>query len=304
MDKRLLEKYFAGTCSAAERQAVENWLSQYNELPETGEPGNPVQQAAAWESLQERTILRRKVFPLARIAVAASLLLAISVGAFFLLRPSPQPQLSWQTVRNPGGRIMKVSLPDGSWVQLNGGGEIQYPSVFEGGRRTVHMLAGEAFFDINRQEQPFIVQTGEGSAVQVLGTRFNIQHLPSSMLAITLTSGKIRFEASGQPARVLTPGEQLLYTMNERRITEVKQVDTIAAAGWQQGVLLFRDTDLADVLDVVERYYGVHFVQGKLRPQRLSARFSDKSLEEVLRLIGNATDLHFERQGDNIYIRP
>ena len=302
MDKRLLEKYYTGSCSDAERKAVESWLSEYDELPEPGMPVEPVQHAAVWETLRERTVLRRKAFPLLRVAVAASLLLAVS--AFFLLRPSPKPKQVWQTARNPGGRIMKVSLPDGSWVQLNGGSALQYPLTFEGPERTVRMLAGEAFFNIHRQEQPFVVQTGGESAVQVLGTRFNIRYLPSSILAITLTAGKIRFEAPCQAARVLAPGEQLLYAVNEHRIREVKQADTLAVAGWQQGILLFRDTELADVLDAVERYYGVHFVKGELRPQRLSARFAGKPLEEVLRLIGNAADLHFQRQGDTVHIRP
>ncbi len=305
MNKRLLEQYYAGTCSDAERRAVECWLSENDELPEPGLPEDPVQQAAAWETLRERTVLRRKAFSLIRVAVAASLLLVISAGAFLLMRPSPTPQISWQTVRNPGGRISKVSLPDGSWVQLNGGAELQYPIPFEGDKRTVRLLAGEAFFDIHQQEkQPFVIQTGGESTVQVLGTRFNIRYLPSSMLAITLTSGKIRFEAPGSATHVLAPGEQLLYAMNEHRIREVAQADTLAIAGWLQGVLLFRDTDLEEVLDAVERYYGVHFAKGQLRQQRLSARFTDKPLEEVLRLIGNAADLRFQRQGDTVYIHP
>lgn len=304
MHKHLLERYYAGTCTDEERKAVESWLAEHDELPEPGISENALQQAAAWEMLRERTVLRRTSFSPTRIAVAAALLLAVATGAFFLLRSTPSLQINWQTVHNPGGRAMKVSLPDGSWVQLNGGAALEYPSAFEDGKRTVRLLSGEAFFNIHQQQQPFVVQAAGESAVQVLGTRFNIRHLPSSMLAITLTSGKIRFEAPGSLSRVLAPGEQLLYAVNERSIKEVRPVDTLAVAGWQEGLLLFRDTDIKEVLDVIARYYGVHFVHEELGQQQLSARFTARPLDEVLRLVGNAADLHFQRKGDTVYIRP
>lgn len=73
----------------------------------------------------------------------------------------------------PNGQRLKLTLPDGTGVQLNSGSVIEYPSVFGKDVRRIR-LSGEAMFDVtHNEEQPFVVETF-ASDIRVLGTRFNV----------------------------------------------------------------------------------------------------------------------------------
>ena len=71
------------------------------------------------------------------------------------------------TTNNTG---QSVDLPDGSNVLLNKNSTISYGADFT--TRTV-TLKGEAFFNVQKGNTPFIVKTNLGE-VKVLGTKFNV----------------------------------------------------------------------------------------------------------------------------------
>ena len=64
-----------------------------------------------------------------------------------------------------------VTLPDSSVVYLNHNSSVEYDKSFE--TRNI-ILTGEAFFKIEKKENPFIITTKEGD-VKVLGTEFNVK---------------------------------------------------------------------------------------------------------------------------------
>ena len=76
-------------------------------------------------------------------------------------------------IEAPAGQHVRISLNDGSEVDLNSGSRLIYPSIFSGKERRVK-LVGEARFDVSHNEkQPFIVETFAYD-VRVLGTDFNV----------------------------------------------------------------------------------------------------------------------------------
>lgn len=70
--------------------------------------------------------------------------------------------------------------------------ELRYPVAFGEGVREVE-LKGEAYFEVEKNEdKPFIVKTDEFN-VRVLGTSFNISaYLDSPLSHTTLCSGHVR----------------------------------------------------------------------------------------------------------------
>ncbi|WP_295123815.1 FecR family protein [uncultured Chitinophaga sp.] len=304
MNKELLDKYFAGDCTSEEIRQIEQWLGTHEALPDASMPvGNTVKRNI-WKPLirriddeQGRTAGLSSIFR--KIAVAATVLGVIVVTGYTIfasLQQHPAP-VAWKTVSNPGGKMVKITLADNSTVQLNGGTTLEYPTAFEGPNRQVKLLSGEAFFNVNKGQQPFLVKTeGEGD-ILVLGTSFNIKHTPhKAELVITLTSGKILFKAPDIKSQYLLPGQQLLYNLETKRAQAPVVVDTVTVLNWANNIIEFNDTPIEDVFATLESRFGVVFtIDQQPAPQTINGKFTGNTLQEILLLIEKTTDIKFKQ---------
>jgi transmembrane sensor len=193
MDHYLLDKYFKGNCTAEEIILVEEWLHKSDPLPPTAfTPKDAILQERALSALQDRMHTKEKAGKRWQVAIAASLLIAVAVALLFyrvnLAGNDPGNNIVWKTTKIPMGRKGKVTLTDGSTIELNGGASIGYPDRFLYGERTIKLLRGDAFFSITKDARhPFIVKTGNNTRIKVLGTRFNVkQNKYASRMEITL----------------------------------------------------------------------------------------------------------------------
>ena len=156
-----------------------------------------------------------------------------------------------------GGRSnpYRVSLPDGSTVTLSYGSSIRYAKAFEQ-RRVI--LAGQAYFDVAKRENPFIVESGN-TTVQVLGTKFNWMHYPGVPDEITLLNGKIRL-SRGNFQRVLAPGERaVIHEGSPIRVQWMKSPEESVAWMGVRPSIEFDSTDLYTVIQRMAQYYGVGY---------------------------------------------
>jgi ferric-dicitrate binding protein FerR (iron transport regulator) len=150
-----------------------------------------------------------------------------------------------------------VSLPDGSKVTLSYGSSIRYAQAF--GERKV-VLSGQAHFDVAKNENPFIVESG-GTTVQVLGTQFNWMHYPGVPDEITLLSGKVRL-ARGKFMRDLAPAERaVIREGNPVRVRVQKMVRPEETVAWMNArpAVVFDSTDLYTVIQRMAQYYQVGY---------------------------------------------
>lgn len=176
----------------------------------------------------------------------------------------------YNELKVPIGGECHVSLDDGTEIWLNAGSELKYPVAFTGEVRKV-FLAGEAFFSVKKDSRPFIVDMESGE-VTVLGTSFGIRAYEGETDYTTLISGKVMFATKDNKKVILSPGEQaVVYASGalEKRI-----VDTEEYVGWKDGLFVFKDKTLLEIMSTLERWYGVKVV------------FRDESLKE-LRYTGN-----------------
>ena len=173
------------------------------------------------------------------------------------------------TVTVPYGETASVQLSDGSSVELNSGSSIRYARSF-GEERKVK-LQGEAFFDVQRENRPFIVETFN-SSVQVLGTSFNVKAWDNeSKTVVALQSGSVQVNGMtqadesvrlipGQTARIETDG--ILLSPSEERLVP-------ASLAWRTGDFAYSEEALSAVMSDIERRFDTQIT---ITPSSLGSR--------------------------------
>ncbi|MDR1274569.1 MAG: FecR domain-containing protein [Odoribacteraceae bacterium] len=169
-------------------------------------------------------------------------------------------------LRTPRGGEYTVTLPDGTTVYLNAESELRFPVAFEATGRSVS-LAGEAYFEVARDDAaPFRVELAT-SVVEVLGTCFNVRaYADEEETRATLVAGSVRF-AAGDREVILRPGEQ--GALDRLGRLDKREVDVELYAGWKDGYFAFDQTPLEEVMASIARWYKIDVV------------FDDPALREI-----------------------
>ncbi|MDD3033791.1 MAG: DUF4974 domain-containing protein [Bacteroidales bacterium] len=208
----------------------------------------------------------------------------------------------------PEIKMFKVELPDGSYVWLNSGSRLSYPSKFEENSRVV-TLDGEGYFEIAKDaSKPFIVNGG-GMSVRVTGTKFNFKaYSDDKRLSATLVEGKVSVgyqDASGhEQVYKMKQGEQSNLNTKDMKL-EVKEVNTSLYTGWLEGLYFFDSQKLEDIMSDLERWYGVEvtFKDDALREKILSGKlYREDSAEKMLESFEKLMPGHFKRDGKTVTV--
>ena len=166
-------------------------------------------------------------------------------------------KLAYNKVNVPRGGEYQLTLSDGSKVQLNSMSSIRFPVQFAQDCRLVE-LEGEAYFEVSKTGQPFIVQT-KGMKIEVLGTTFNISAYANEEYQTTLVSGSVKVQTENGSNRVLKPSEQACITPGSNQIN-VRNVDTAFYTSWIHGKINFKDQRLDDIMKTLARWYDMDVV--------------------------------------------
>ena len=166
-------------------------------------------------------------------------------------------KLAYNKVNVPRGGEYQLTLSDGSKVQLNSMSSIRFPVQFAQDCRRVE-LEGEAYFEVSKTGQPFIVQT-KGMKIEVLGTTFNISAYANEEYQTTLVSGSVKVQTENGSNRILKPSEQACITPGSNQIN-VRNVDTAFYTSWIHGKINFKDQRLDDIMKTLARWYDMDVV--------------------------------------------
>lgn len=183
----------------------------------------------------------------------------------------------------------QCTLADGTIILLNSGTKITYPSKFKDSTRVV-TLDGEAYFSVTSDAaKPFIVKTNNLS-VRVLGTKFNISAYPTNDRTIaTLNSGKIQVDIqSGKTDSkyILKPNQEIVFNKIDNSVL----INTVTGenSSWKDGSLVFQDATFNDIVNTIERRYGVTIDYSKQTFQNTPYTIKfihNESLEDVLNVL-------------------
>lgn len=249
------------------------------------------------------------------VQVAAVLFMVFSAAFLInhfstpLVEESPVEAVEWNTLKNPRGRKSKVTLPDGTLVNLNYDSELRFPKKFNQNVRRVE-LVGEAFFEVTHDDMlPFVVKTGD-IETEVLGTSFNISSFEwNKETGISLVTGKVKVRntiISGDEDEdiYLMPGEQLTYNKTSFEMA-VHHFDMESTLAWKQGIILFKDAGLDEFVDKLEKWYGVNFqLHGKpKRAWNINGRYQNERLEDILLGLKFVYDIDYKIHGKNVTLK-
>jgi transmembrane sensor len=187
-----------------------------------------------------------------------------------------------QTVITQPAEKTVVRLPDGSEAWLNSESTLRYAKKFSAKERKVR-LTGEAYFTVVQDEKPFMVCT-ENARTLVLGTAFNVwaRHQETRVI---VKRGHVRLARSSKDGVSVDLTKNQMSRIDQQSPPENPQsVDAEHRIGWMEGRLVFEKTPLAEILEEVERFYGVkiYLTNETLTRETLTATFENIPLSTLL----------------------
>jgi transmembrane sensor len=255
------------------------------------------------DHLRERNRLMNQRYR-AWLGIAAGLLFLFCIASFVFLS---QTKILEKTVTEsiaPNGEKSQLVLADGTKVYLNSGTVLRYDNRFGKQNREIE-LAGEAYFEVVRNEKiPFIIYTSD-IEVRVLGTKFNVMAYPSDpSIETTVKEGTVNVkERTGKQFLVITANQKASYTKTKKTLIS-SVVNPLTFASWKENILYFDNENFENVISKLERWYDVSIhLEGKDSiDDRFTLTVKNESLKEVLDLISLTTPLRYKIHDDEVTI--
>jgi transmembrane sensor len=253
---------------------------------------------------------RARVEPGKRPAVMAivSAVLVVCAAIVWLVVPHVPTITTYAT---PIGPQQQFELQDGTRLTLNTNSKIA--TRIDDEHRDVEVLAGEVFFDVVHNPRRPLRVCAAGHLFTDLGTQFNAR-VSSSGATVTVKQGEVEvgghcklgktgaftpFEAatgraeaaSYKESAVISSGEQVSIvddgagpSLVKRKLTR-SQMDNLLA--WQDGLLIFDNAPLQEVLDQVNRYFPQHLeiADSSLTKMRVSGMYGNSTMDSILRAL-------------------
>ncbi len=323
--KSLIDKYLNGESTVQEEKHLIDFFDSYradNEVWDTEALGDITQfnqrlhKAIHTKSGLEKENLKSVKSPLLnrffKIAAMVIVVLGLSLTLYNIQKEDIiKPQLiTWKAKKTDNGEKLTFRLSDGTVVKLNSKSKLRFPNTFSDKKREV-VLEGEAFFEVVKDsERPFIIQTANISTT-VLGTSFNINAYPkSNLVEVAVVTGKVKVEStlsndkSNTPNVVyLFPNKKASYNKGENLLITSSFVNGYEI-GWKDGIIYFNNASEKDVIERLERWYGVDIeVENKNSAQwDLIASFNNQSLEEVLLSLSHTANFTYSITNKKVLI--
>jgi ferric-dicitrate binding protein FerR (iron transport regulator) len=210
-------------------------------------------------------------------------------------------------VRNGGQQVKNVILPDRSEVQLAPGARISYSAMDSSSRFRDVWLDGEAFFEVVRMpSKPFRVRVNK-ILTTVLGTSFRISNA-GDQVSVTVTSGKVSVQEKLNDAHqetgevILLPNEKAVYHVAEGKLT--RSLADVPEALQEVPDLDFEETPLPEILDKLQRIYGIQFEYDReqFRNCLMTIPLNGLPFYAKLDLISTTTRISYKVEGSKILI--
>lgn len=329
----IIIRSFNGDISAEEAETLERWksssrenLEEYHDFEaiwkESGKLAiqRPIQSGPALYKIHRQTGMGRKRWTFWAGQAAAVLLLSILFGGLynhFTKQPVMEQSVEWayQEVKASYGTQTRVSLSDGTVVNLNSGSTLKFPVSFADNTHRKVELVGEGFFEVAHNEaQPFVVGT-EKLQVEVLGTRFNMDAWPDNEnITVALVEGSVEIQqVTGSGITTLTqmePGQVAALHLAENKLKVSHQANLEKYYAWTEGKIVFVDDPIQVVVEKLSNWYNVDIViaDNKLQSYRFTGTFIEEPVDQVLSLLSMTSPMQFmiepsQKQNDNSYSR-
>jgi transmembrane sensor len=196
-------------------------------------------------------------------------------------------------------------MADGSKVMLNTDTQLRVAMTDE--ERRIDLKRGEAFFDVAKDpHRPFVVTAGTERVIAV-GTKFAVRRDAGSV-RVVVTEGAVRMETLGKDivdARPLAAGT-VARTSEAGLLLQTKPLpEAEEYLSWRDGVLVFRETTLANAIAEFNRYntHKIVIEDAAVAEMRVAGNFRSTNVDAFVRLLGQGYPLRVERHHDKIVLK-
>jgi ferric-dicitrate binding protein FerR (iron transport regulator) len=254
-----------------------------------------------WKKLEskikeKKTAPKRKIKFLKQFSAAASILLLISLGLYFLNTNSRV------THTTNYGEILNIKLQDGSNVTLNSNSSLSY---YKNTNRKV-WLSGEAFFQVDKKiatNAKFWVITNDLS-VEVYGTSFNV-NTKKEKTDVFLEEGNIWLKLNNGIDKKMLPGNYISYSAERNKILEdINTFDPTIKTSWKNGSLLFENLSLEKAMEKIEESYGysIIFKDDESKNILITGAVPITNIDICLKAIEKSVNVSIVKKDNNLII--
>lgn len=163
-------------------------------------------------------------------------------------------ELVYNQISVPYGKRAFLSLSDGTKLWINTGTTVVYPTTFAKDKREIY-VEGEVFAEVKYNSScPFIINTNKLN-IKVLGTSFNVTaYKGDKQTNVVLVTGLVNIVPKNGEETYLKPNQLFEYSETS---TTLKTVDVDNYISWRDGVYVFRNEPIENILLRLSRYYNV-----------------------------------------------
>ncbi|MBC9930267.1 FecR family protein [Chitinophaga qingshengii] len=309
----IVARKLSGEASEAEEKELQALMGEHPELRETIHAAealhltpaveNTVTEMSAhgWQQLQQemQDTPAPSRFRIRRLLIRAAAIVVIGLLSYNWWQHNSGTSIATGDTKD------SILLPDGSRIFLNAHTVVYYARNYGHGSREVSLQSGEAYFEVAQQENnPFTVHAADVD-IKVLGTAFNVHRSANGQVDIFVTSGRVKAENKHGSSMVLQAGAQV--TSSEKS-PDIRPVTTSPenVLAWKTNRLVFNQMPLSQVAVVLANYYQLDVVvtDSVVSHKVLQATFNNKSLDEVLDIIGKALNVNITQKNKTLEFHP
>jgi len=306
IDRNLLIKFLSGKATVQEKVTVLDWveLSESNSRVFSEMKNLWVLEGMKNLEKEEYTLNFKRRFYRKVIGYAAAfalLIISITTGVYLYndknaIAVAEQQPVIFKYVVNTGVKGV-VDLPDGSKVWLNSSSYIICPQKFSDEAREIE-IEGEGYFEVvSNKNWPMLIKTSKKHTIKVTGTTFNLSSYSNDdKLIVTLISGEISLINDRKKSEIKLSPKQEIVIVNEKETHLLKNPNIVNKTAWKEGLLLFDNTSMTDVVKRMERWYGVNFEikDSLIYDYRFTAKFRSESITQVLEILRLSSNIKYK----------
>ena len=312
-------RFDAGDVSAKDQAAFQEWLnrsalhreaiaaygnlwSEFDALRQLTAADEPGRKAGARDS---HPVLLKRARPW--LAACAAAVIAVAGGTVLF---HPKPQSFAKAENHPPTRFFyetavggqrRITLADGSSVILNTNSRLDVD--FSGNRRNVHLVRGEAYFEVvHDKTRPFTV-TADNYVVRDIGTAFDVHLSKAGLVEVRVTKGSVEVAAAtghvsgdAKSLGVIVAGHDIVLGQKVERAEVVASADMGRKLAWRQGELIYTGQPLGEVLADVGRYSDIkiELADPALENLPVGGAFRTDQINAIFAALENNFGLHAE----------
>jgi transmembrane sensor len=208
------------------------------------------------------------------------------------------------------GEVRRLALPDGSSVTLNTASIVRVS--YSANVRRVHLLDGEALFDVAKDPaRPFVVFAGD-SQVRAVGTSFTVRRLTGGAVRVMVREGVVEVRQAGGAAPVklaanalaLAPAPMAQGPEAMIHTAYVAPTEIARQLTWREGLLSFDGVSLYEASAEFARYSDTRIIidDPVIGRKTITGLFSANDPKGFAKAAATSLGLTAQAQGEQVHL--